>query len=195
LSDTLVEGHGSASHGETRRDFLFIATGAVAVGGAAMVAWPLIDQMNPAADTLAMSTVDFDLSSVEEGQQVKVMWQGKPLFVRHRTKNDIDLAVKDDGAVMKDPQKDADRVIQVDGKPGKPEFLIMAANCTHLGCVPLGVNDAGFKGHFHGWFCPCHGSDYDTSGRIRNGPAPLNLPVPPYKYTTDTLVKIGAKKA
>jgi ubiquinol-cytochrome c reductase iron-sulfur subunit len=162
-----------------------------------MVAWPLIDQMNPAADTLALSTVDFDLSTVELGQQVKVMWQGKPLFVRHRTPADIKKAVDDDSQIktMRDPQKDSDRIVQVDGKPGKAEFLIMAANCTHLGCVPLGVQDAGFKGHFGGWFCPCHGSDYDTSGRIRNGPAPKNLPVPAYKYTTDTLVKIGAKKA
>ncbi len=140
-----------------------------------------------------MSTVDFDLATVEEGQQVKIMWQGKPLFVRHRTPADISAAVKDDNAAMKDPQKDAERVVQVDGKPGKVEYLIMGANCTHLGCVPLGAQDAGFKGHFNGWFCPCHGSDYDTSGRIRNGPAPLNLPVPAYKYLSDTLVKIGAK--
>ena len=158
-----------------------------------MVAWPLIDQMNPAADTLALATVDFDLTAVEEGQQVKVMWQGKPLFIRHRTKQDIDAAVKDDAVQMKDPQTDAERLLQVDGKPGKPEYIIMGANCTHLGCVPLGVNDAGFKGSYNGWFCPCHGSDYDTSGRIRVGPAPTNLPVPPFKYTTDTLVKIGAK--
>ena len=158
-----------------------------------MVAWPLIDQMNPAADTLALSTVDFDLTAVEEGQQVKVMWQGKPLFVRHRTKKEIDLAVKDDTASLKDPETDAERLLQVDGAAGKAQYLIMGANCTHLGCVPLGVNDAGFKGNFSGWFCPCHGSDYDSSGRIRSGPAPTNLPVPPFKYTTDTLVKIGAK--
>jgi ubiquinol-cytochrome c reductase iron-sulfur subunit len=194
LSETTADVHGAAGHDEpTRRDFIFIATGAVAAGGVAAVAWPLIDQMNPAADTLALSTVDFDLAAVEEGQQVKVMWRGKPLFVRHRTAADIATAQKDDSAPMKDPQADADRVKQVDGKPGKAQYLIMGANCTHLGCVPLGVHDAGFRGHFGGWFCPCHGSDYDTSGRIRNGPAPQNLPVPDYKYLSDTLVKIGAK--
>ena len=114
-------------------------------------------------------------------------------FVRHRTKKEIDLAVKDDTASLKDPETDAERLLQVDGAAGKAQYLIMGANCTHLGCVPLGVNDAGSKGNFSGWFCPCHGSDYDSSGRIRSGPAPTNLPVPPFKYTTDTLVKIGAK--
>ncbi|HCK84534.1 MAG TPA: ubiquinol-cytochrome c reductase iron-sulfur subunit [Hyphomonadaceae bacterium] len=170
-----------------KRDFIFIAAGAVAAVGAGATAWPFIDQMNPAADTRALSTTEVDLTAIEIGQQIKVMWQGKPVFVRHRTANEIAAAQRDDYASLKDPQKDAERIAQDDGQPGRAEWLILQANCTHLGCVPTFVQGSSFGG----WFCPCHGSDYDTSGRIRRGPAPANLPPAPYVFLTDTSVRIG----
>jgi ubiquinol-cytochrome c reductase iron-sulfur subunit len=171
----------------TRRDFIFIATGAVAAVGAAATIWPFVDQMNPAADTRAMSTTEVDLSAVDVGQQIKVMWQGKPVFVRHRTAAEIAAARRDDYASLKDPQMDADRIVQEDGQAGRPEWIILQANCTHLGCVPTFVEGSSFGG----WFCPCHGSDYDTSGRIRRGPAPQNLLVAPYVFMNDTAIRIG----
>jgi ubiquinol-cytochrome c reductase iron-sulfur subunit len=183
VADTAVGAKTDPAHGEdpSRRDFIYIASMAVAAGGAVSIAWPFIDQMNPAADTRALASIEFDVAKVGEGQQVVVKWRGKPLFVRNRTKAEIAKAVADDGASMKDPQKDADRV-----KPGKAQWLIVGGNCTHLGCVPtFGGGDYG------GWFCPCHGSVYDTSGRIRKGPAPLNLIVPEYAFLSDTKVKIG----
>ncbi len=175
----------------TRRDMLHVATGAIAVGGAAMVAWPLINQMNPAADTLALASIEFDLATVAEGSQAKVMWRGAPLFIRHRTADEIARAKKDDAVTMRDQQTDADRIKTSDGKPGNPAYLIMKAACTHLGCIPVGVTEAGYLGEYGGWFCPCHGSQYDTSGRIRQGPAPKNLEIPPFVYLSDTKVKIG----
>jgi ubiquinol-cytochrome c reductase iron-sulfur subunit len=175
----------------TRRDFIHVGTGAVAAGGAAMFAWPLINQMNPAADTRALASIEFDVAKVAEGSQTKIMWRGKPLFIRHRTAAEIAQAKKDDAATLPDPQKDADRVMQSNKQAGKEAYLIMEANCTHLGCIPVGVDESGYIGEFGGWFCPCHGSHYDTAGRIRKGPAPKNLVVPPYLYTGDTLVKIG----
>ncbi|MBL8536934.1 MAG: ubiquinol-cytochrome c reductase iron-sulfur subunit [Hyphomonadaceae bacterium] len=176
------------AHGdETRRDFIFIASGAAAAVGTAATIWPFIDQMNPAADTLAMSTTEVDLSAIELGQQIKVMWQGKPVFVRHRTPSEVDAARRDDYANLKDPQHDADRLLQEDGQPGRAEWLILEASCTHLGCVPTFVTGSSFGG----WFCPCHGSDYDTSGRIRRGPAPKNLVPAPYVFTGDTSIRIG----
>jgi ubiquinol-cytochrome c reductase iron-sulfur subunit len=165
----------------SRRDFIYIATGAAAIGAVGALAWPFIDQMNPAGDTLALASIEFDLSKVASGQQVVVKWRGKPLFVRNRTEKEIAEAVKDDHADMRDPQPDADR-----HKPGKAQWLILIGTCTHLGCVPtFGGGDYG------GWFCPCHGSVYDTSGRIRKGPAPLNLAVPDYAFLSDTKVKVG----
>lgn len=176
----------------TRRDMLHVATGAIAAGGAAMVAWPLINQMNPAADTMALASIEFDLSTVAEGSQAKVMWRGAPLFIRHRTAEEIARAKKDDSAPdLRDKQTDEQRTMQSDGKAGKAQYLIMQAACTHLGCIPVGVTESGYLGDYGGWFCPCHGSQYDTSGRIRKGPAPLNLIIPPYVYLSDTLVKIG----
>jgi ubiquinol-cytochrome c reductase iron-sulfur subunit len=175
----------------TRRDFIFIAAGAVGAVGAAATIWPFVDQMNPAADTRAMSTTEVALGAVQVGQQIKVMWQGKPVFVRHRTQAEIAQALRDDFAQLKDPQADEDRTKQSTGAPGKAEWLILQANCTHLGCVPLPPDNPGFRGHFGGWFCPCHGSDYDTSGRIRSGPAPKNLFVAPYVYLNDTSIRIG----
>ena len=172
---------GHPSDDPSRRDFIHIAAAAAAAGGAAAVVWPFIDQMNPSADTLAMASVEFDLGKVMEGQQVTIKWRGKPLFVRNRTAGEIAKAVKDDAASMKDPARDADRV-----KEGKAQWLILIGNCTHLGCVPTFGG-----GEYGGWFCPCHGSVYDTSGRIRKGPAPLNLEVPEYDFLSDTKVKIG----
>jgi len=164
-----------------RRDFIYIAAGAGAAGAATMAAIPLLGQMAPAADTLAMASIEFDVSKVAEGQQVVVKWRGKPLFVRHRTKTEIDEARAAKLSELKDPQIDAERV-----KEGKEQYLILIGSCTHLGCVPtFGTGDYG------GWFCPCHGSDYDTSGRIRRGPAPANLAVPEFNFLSDTIVKIG----
>ena len=167
----------------TRRDMLFIATGAFAAVGAGSVAWPLISQMSPDASTIAAGApIEVDLKAIPEGAIVTVKWRGKPIFVRHRTKKEIDEAASVTLASLPDPQTDAQRV-------KKPEWLVVIGVCTHLGCIPLGT--AGSRGEYDGWFCPCHGSVYDTSGRIRQGPAPLNLPVPEYVFETDTKVKIG----
>jgi len=162
-----------------RRDFLFIATGAAAVVAAGSVVWPLIDQMNPDASTLAAASTEVDLSGIAEGQIVTVKWRGKPIFVRHRTKKEIEEAQAGDKEPLRDPATDASRV-------QKPEWLVLIGICTHLGCVPL-----GHQGSFDGWFCPCHGSVYDTSGRIRQGPAPLNLAIPGYKFLSDAKISIG----
>ena len=176
------------SHAEainpSRRDFLFLATGAIGAVGVASVAWPLIDQMNPDASTLALSSIEVDLSPIQEGQIVTVKWRGGPVFVRHRTKKEIEAAEATPLSELKDPQTDQARV-------QKPEWLIVVGVCTHLGCIPLGQKQGDDRGLFGGWFCPCHGSMYDTSARIRQGPAPLNLLVPPYKFTSDTKITIG----
>lgn len=185
MAETAGDAHGGDE--TTRRDFIFIAGGSAAAVGAAATVWPFIDQMNPAADTRALSTTEVDLSAVELGQQIKVMWQGKPVFVRHRTATEIAAAQRDDFANLKDPATDASRLIQEDGQPGQAEWLILQASCTHLGCVPTFVEGSSFGG----WFCPCHGSDYDTSGRIRRGPAPANLLVAPYLFTGPTAIRIG----
>ena len=165
----------------SRRDFIHIAAITAAAGAAGAVAWPFIAQMNPSADTLALASVEYDLTKIEPGLQVTINWRGKPLFIRNRTPEQISAAVKDDGASMPDPQPDAER-----HKEGKAQWLVLVGSCTHLGCVPtVGGGDYG------GWFCPCHGSHYDTSGRIRKGPAPKNLVVPEYAFLSDTKVKIG----
>jgi ubiquinol-cytochrome c reductase iron-sulfur subunit len=176
---TIEPGH--SSDDPSRRDFIHIAAVAAAAGGAAAVVWPFIDQMNPSADTLALASVEFDLTKVMEGQSLTIKWRGKPLFIRNRTPKEVAAARKDDHAAMKDPATDASRV-----KPGKEQWLVLIGNCTHLGCVPTFGG-----GEYGGWFCPCHGSVYDTSGRIRKGPAPLNLVVPEYAFLSDTKVKIG----
>mgnify|MGYP001813881080 CR=1 FL=1 len=176
-----------------RRDFLYNATGAVGAVGAGLSLWPFIDQMNPDASVLALASVEFDLSPVEEGQSVVINWRGNPVIIRHRTAKEIEEAkavLIDD---LKDPQarnanvKDGDPATDANRVVGdKEQYLVMLGVCTHLGCVPIG--DAG---DFGGWFCPCHGSHYDTAGRIRLGPAPENLPVPPYEYLSDTKIRIG----
>ena len=170
--------------GETRRDFLLYAASALGVIGVAAAAWPFIHSMNPAADTLAMANTDVDLESVAVGQAITVTWRGKPVFIRHRTPEEIAAARAVEVKELRDPQTDEQRV-------QKPEWLIMVGVCTHLGCIPLGQKPGDPKGEYGGWFCPCHGSQYDTSGRIRKGPAPLNLPVPPYRFLTDTTIRIG----
>lgn len=167
--------HDSAS----RRDFMFVASGAFAAVGGAMAIWPFIDQMNPAADVLALASIEVNIGDVPVGQSIKVKWRGKPVFIRHRTPEAIKAAEDAPMSALKDPQTDQDRVM-------KPEWLIVIGICTHLGCVPL-----NYQGEYDGWFCPCHGSVYDTSGRIRRGPAPKNLVVPPYTFVSDTKVKIG----
>ncbi len=172
--------------GETRRDFLYLTAAAFGAVGAGSVAWPFIDQMNPAADTLALSSIEVDLTPIEEGQSITVMWRGKPVFIRHRTAKEIEEAKAVKLADLRDPQTDASRVHE-----GHEKWLVMVGICTHLGCVPLGQKNTDVKGDYDGWFCPCHGSHYDSSGRIRKGPAPTNLDVPDYKFVSDTLVKIG----
>ena len=184
MSDTANSAEGAEIDEKTRRDFLFATTTAVGAVGTALAAWPFIDQMNPAADTLALSSTEVDLEPIEEGMSVTVVWRGKPVFIRHRTADEIKIAQVDDSAQLPHVEKDVDRVI-------KPKWLIMVGVCTHLGCIPLGNKSGEAKGDFGGWFCPCHGSHYDTSGRIRKGPAPLNLPVPEYTFLSDTRVKIG----
>ncbi len=170
----------AAAH--TRRDFLYVATGAVGAVGAAFTAWPLISQMNPDASTIAAGApIEVDLTPVAEGQIIKVFWRGKPIFVNHRTKKEIEEAVNVNLASLPDPQPDSARV-----KKGHEQFQVLIGICTHLGCIPL-----THAGAYNGYFCPCHGSVYDTSGRIRSGPAPLNLALPPYEFLSDTKIKIG----
>ncbi|MBC7584056.1 MAG: ubiquinol-cytochrome c reductase iron-sulfur subunit [Tardiphaga sp.] len=170
----------SAEH--TRRDFLFVATGAVAAVGAAAVVWPLISQMNPDASTIAAGApIDVDLAPIAEGQDIKVFWRGKPIYIMHRTKKQIDEARAVTIASLPDPQADQARV-----KEGHDQWLVVIGICTHLGCIPI-----AHEGKYDGFFCPCHGSQYDSSGRIRSGPAPLNLPVPPYAFASDSKIKIG----
>jgi ubiquinol-cytochrome c reductase iron-sulfur subunit len=163
----------------TRRSFLYVASGATAAVGSIAAVWPLVDQMNPSADVLALSSIEVDLSIIPEGQTIKVLWRGKPVFIRHRTQEEIKRAIADDQADLIDPQLDKDRVQD-------PKWLVMVGTCTHLGCVPLDQ-----RGEFGGWFCPCHGSHYDISGRIRKGPAPRNLEVPHYAFQSDSVIKIG----
>lgn len=168
-----------------RRDFLYLVTGATAAVGAGCAVWPLVDSMNPSQAVLALSSTEVDLSAIDEGQSVTVKWRGKPVFIRHRTAEEIEVAKTDDAASdLIDPQPDADRV-------QREQWLVALGVCTHLGCVPLGQKAGEARGEFNGWFCPCHGSHYDTSGRIRKGPAPKNLEVPEYEFLSDSLIKIG----
>ena len=175
-----------AGDGETRRDFLLASTVAFGAVGTAMMVWPLVSSMNPAADTLALSTTEFSIAGLQEGQGMVILWRGKPVFVRYRTPAEIEAARTVPLNELTDPAKDEDRVLK-----DKEKYLILVGVCTHLGCSPLGTKQMDPKGEFGGWFCPCHGSHYDTSGRIRKGPAPANLEVPPYKFIGDSTVLVG----
>ena len=167
-----------------RRDFLQLSTITLDAVGSAAFIWPFLKSMNPAEDTLALGTTEVDISSIEEGQSITVKWRGKPVFIRKRTETEIEEAKAVNILDLKDPEQDVDRV-------KKEEWLVLVGVCTHLGCVPLGQKLTDTKGEYNGWYCPCHGSHYDTSGRIRKGPAPENLPVPPYSFLNDTTIKIG----
>lgn len=184
------------SHAEeesgTRRDFLYVATAATGAVTAGAAIWPLINQMNPSADVQALSSIEVDVADIEPGTQITVKWLGKPVFIRRRTAEEIEKARAVDLAELPDQGaenanlKDADAADENRTLDEAGEWLVMMGVCTHLGCVPLG--DAG---DFDGWFCPCHGSHYDTAGRIRKGPAPLNLPVPVAEFISDTVIKLG----
>ncbi len=183
-SKTKPEASSESAEDSGRRDFIVVATCAMGAVGAAAVAWPLIDQMNPAADTLALASTEVDVSRIAEGQAITVTWRGKPVFIRHRSADEIARANATDSAELRDPEEDEARV-------KRPELLVLVGVCTHLGCVPLGQKTGEVKGDYDGWFCPCHGSHYDTSGRIRKGPAPTNLEVPPYSFLSDKVIRIG----
>jgi ubiquinol-cytochrome c reductase iron-sulfur subunit len=168
-----------------RRDFIHVAPVAFVAAGAVATTIPLVDTMNPSADVLALSTTEVDLAPIEPGQRITVTWRKQPVFIIHRTAQEIAAARADDfNSGLRDPQTDSQRV-------QKPEWLIMIGVCTHLGCIPLGQNPGDNRGKYGGWYCPCHGSVYDADGRIRHGPAPRNLDIPPYVFMTDTTIRIG----
>ena len=158
---------------------MYVTTGAFTAAGAASIAWPFIDQMNPDASVKALASTEIDLRPIVPGQSITVLWRGKPVFVRRRTQEEIDEAQMVALTDLPDPQDDSERAIN-------PEWLVMVGICTHLGCIPLGQ-----KGDYNGWFCPCHGSHYDTSGRIRKGPAPINMEIPEYVFLNESTIKIG----
>ena len=171
----------SETQDKTKRDFIVLTANAMAGIGAASFAWPLVSSLNPSADVLALASTEINISSIEKGESVRVMWRGKPVFIRRRTEQEIAEAREVNDNILPDPESDNARV-----KEGKDEWLVVVGVCTHLGCVPLGNS-----GEYGGWFCPCHGSHYDTSGRIRKGPAPSNLAVPPFEFISDSVIKIG----
>lgn len=178
------------TEGETRRDFIHIAAASVAAGGGLAVAYTLVQQLGPAADTRAASSAEVDVSKVPLGGEIRLLIGGKPFFVRHRTEAEIKQAEAVDISRLRDPQTDDERLhAQMDGTLNRA-ILVTSGACTHLGCVPVGPSQ-GTVGDFGGWYCPCHGSHYDTSGRIRKGPAPKNLPVPEYEYVSATTIKIS----
>ena len=190
MADTLAMGdHGSAGHGpkdKSKRDFLVMLPVAGAIIGAGAIAWPLIDSMNPSGDVLALASTEVDLTPIPEGSGITVMWRGKPIFVRYRTPKEIKEAEDVKLSQLIEPQADSARV-----KPGHAQWIVLIGICTHLGCIPLGNKPTDPRGEWGGWYCPCHGSQYDTSGRVRHGPAPLNLWIPPYAFTNNTRIKIG----
>ena len=188
MSDTAIAtaGHQTTGDGTTKRDFLKLVATAGAVVGIGAVAWPLIDSMNPSADVLALSSVEVELTPITEGMGITVVWRGKPIFVRHLTSKEYDEAANTPQNQLIEPVPAADRV-----KSGHHQWIILIGICTHLGCIPLGNKPTDPRGEWGGWFCPCHGSQYDTVGRVRHGPAPLNLYLPPYAFESDTKIKIG----
>jgi ubiquinol-cytochrome c reductase iron-sulfur subunit len=177
---------GGPKDGVRRRDFIHIATVSFAGVGAAAVALPLLSQMSASADVLALASIEVDVAAIQPGQAIKTSWRKQPIFIRNLTPEEIAAANKVDVGSLRDPQTLAERT-----KPGKENWLITLGVCTHLGCVPLGAAAGEVKGEYGGYFCPCHGSHYDTAARIRKGPAPLNLQVPEFAFISDTVVKIG----
>ncbi len=175
---------GNDSVRNSRRDFIVVATYAMGAVGAGAFVWPLIDQMNPAADTLALASTEVDVSKISEGQSITIKWRGKPVFIRHRTSSEIEDASAVTLDQLRDPEGD-------DARAKRAQYLVVLGVCTHLGCVPLGQKVGEIRGEYGGWFCPCHGSHYDSSGRIRKGPAPVNLEIPPYKFLSDQVIRIG----
>lgn len=169
---------------KTRRDFLILASGAAGAVGAGSFLYPFVSSMNPAEDVAAAAEVDVDIKSLQLGQAITVMWRGKPIFIRRRTPEEIQSVQEKANEKLIDPELDKDRI-------QKPEWLVVIGVCTHLGCVPSGQKPTDNRGEYGGWFCPCHGSAYDVSGRVRQGPAPKNLPVPPYMFLDDTTLRIG----
>lgn len=207
-TDSRTMGAGASADGHrepepTRRDFIHILGAAVAVAGAGAVVVPIVDQMNPDASVKALSTKEVDIKSIPVGQAIKVFWQGKPVFIRHRTPeeikaaDDVSVAGLKDGEARnanlsgKEPATDDNRLVKDQNGKLHPEFIVLVGVCTHLGCIPLGTSQGETRGDYDGWFCPCHGSQYDLSGRIRKGPAPENLPVPPYQFVGDGVIRIG----
>ncbi|MFA7441083.1 MAG: ubiquinol-cytochrome c reductase iron-sulfur subunit [Sphingomonadaceae bacterium] len=177
---------GVTEDGVRRRDFIYVGTVSFAAVGAAALAWPFINQMNPSADVRAMASIEVDLSSIQPGQAIKTIWQSKPVFVRNLTQVEIDEANAVDVAALRDPETLNERTQET-----HHNWLVTLGVCTHLGCVPLGAGEGENKGDYGGYFCPCHGSHYDTAGRIRKGPAPTNLEVPAYTFKSPTLIEIG----
>lgn len=169
---------------ETKRDLLGLTAASMAAIGAGAAVWTVVNSMNPAADTLALASTEANLGALKEGESMTVVWRGKPVFIHYRTPEQIAEAKAVKLSDLKDPEEDAARV-------KKDQYLVMVGICSHLGCVPLGQKPTDPKGEYKGWFCPCHGSQYDTSGRIRKGPAPTNMAVPPYEFISDTVIKIG----
>ena len=189
-STEAADAGGAHDDGAGRRDFLFLAGGAFGAFAAGASAWPLLDSLNPARDTLAASTTEVDLSPIEQGQAITVKWRGSPVFIRRRTENEIAEAKAVNPDDLPDPQSDEQRF----GTGAREQWLVVVGVCTHLGCIPLGQKGTDNKGEYGGWFCPCHGSHYDISGRIRKGPAPRNLPVPPYTITAENRLIIGREQ-
>ncbi len=180
------QGAGHGPDGVRRRDFINLAAVSFGAVGGVAVLYPLINQMNPSADVLALSSIDVDLSAIQPGQAIKTVWRKQPIFIRNLAPQEIQAAQAVDASSLRDPQTLADRT-----KPEHLNWLITLGVCTHLGCVPLGASEGENKCEYGGYFCPCHGSHYDTAGRIRKGPAPTNLEVPEYEFTSDTAVRIG----
>ena len=172
--------------GSSKRDFLKLLAGAGAAVAVGATGWAFIDSMNPSADVLALSSTEVDISKIPEGSGITVVWRGKPIFVRYRTPKEIKAAEDVKMTELTDPMADSARV-----KAGHAQWIVLIGICTHLGCIPLGNKPTDPRGDWGGWFCPCHGSQYDTSGRVRHGPAPLNLALPPYTFETDSKIKIG----
>lgn len=191
-----VPAAGDGEQEPSRRDFIHLMAGGAAAAAGLGIAIPIVHQMNPDASVRALATKEVDIGAVEVGSGIKVMWQGKPVFVRRRTQKEIeearatplgdlkDKASRNENLTGSEDATDENRVIQ-------EEWMVVVGICTHLGCVPLGTQEGDSRGDYGGWFCPCHGSHYDTSGRIRKGPAPDNLDVPPYSFLTDTTIRIG----